>query len=69
MNDITLTIDPEAGNVLLESLNWSLQATERTLQNNPNNLKAHDKWDIVSDLLEQIQTAKQGWYGATVDCS
>jgi hypothetical protein len=66
-NTITITFDREAGVVLLESLSWSAQATERTLQGNPNNERAHDKWDVIEELIAQIQDAKRGWYGTTND--
>jgi hypothetical protein len=63
MPDITLTISPEQGVYLLESLTWSAQAAERSL-NRREDSATREKWESLDDMLAQLQAAKRDcWYG------
>lgn len=63
MNDLTLTISPTIGVYLLESIDWSITATENALIRNPNNTRNRQKWEALNDLAGQIQEAKAEWFG------
>lgn len=61
MNDITITITPEQGVFLLESLDWSLQATEKSLQRR-DTPETRTKWQALDDIMAQMQELKRSWY-------
>lgn len=61
MNDITITITPEQGVFLLESLDWSLQATEKSLQRR-DTPEVRTKWQALDDIVAQMQECKRAWY-------
>jgi hypothetical protein len=62
--EITITIDREQGIYLMESLTWSLGATERSQQRNPNDKALSNKYEALDDIMAQLQAVKRElWYG------
>ena len=55
---LTLELTADQTGVLIESLTWSLNATERTLINSSTPAKL-EKWGHLDDIMAQLQVAKR----------
>lgn len=67
MNRITIELTPEQAMYLTESVDWSIQATEKTLMRNEHNTAARAKWEALDDINAQLQEQKRiNWYGQEV---
>lgn len=58
---ITIEVTREQGRYLLESIAWSLQAAERTLDkgNHTQQKNAAEKYRALDDVLAQLQEVKR----------
>jgi hypothetical protein len=64
--EITITLHPDEAAVLVDSLSWSLQATERAIDARPDDPKPRAKWEALDSIFAQVQEVKRDrWYGKT----
>lgn len=67
MKTITIELTPEDAAYLLDSLNWSLQATERAIESRPDDARPRQKWESLDGIVAQLQEVKRDrWYGVTL---
>ena len=58
-DEATITFTAEQASLLMESLQWSLQATERSMRSNPTNRRLAERWECFDDILAQLQEVKR----------
>lgn len=67
LSPIILKVTVEGARALAESLDWSMQATERSIAKQGLTPRLSEKWEALDDLLAQLQTVKRDrWYGREV---
>jgi DNA-binding MarR family transcriptional regulator len=62
--EITLTLTTVQARALADSIDWSMQATERSIEERGRSKERTAKWEALDDILAQLQEVKRDrWFG------